>query len=94
MAADNQPRRRGKYAHVTACDGCGKSAGYPDHCTDDEVCAGSDGPGFFLCKRPKCPAMAWQDLPVEERRKLYTAQREKNDAKERARRERSRPAQR
>lgn len=82
-----QPRRRdGKYAHTVACDGCGKSCGYPNHGTDDEVCQGSDGPGFFLCSREKCAASEWQDLPPAERLKLYTAQRAKNAAADARRR--------
>ncbi len=70
------------------CDACGKVAG-DDHYTDDEVCDGGDGPGFFLCTRRSC--MARRDRPelegVEERRAFYTARRTANYVRSAKRRE-------
>lgn len=65
------------------CDGCGRSSNYPNHMTDDEVCCGSDGPGFLLCGQPDCAAQGWGDLPVNQRRKLYAAQRTRNELRQR-----------
>lgn len=37
------------------CDACGQPlAGV--HITDDEVCRGTDRPGYYLCGRAACPA--------------------------------------
>lgn len=74
----DQPRGRdGRYGQKTLCDGCGKPV-TGEHCTDDEICQGSDGPGFYLCTRKRC-----QDAIPEgasERQAHYTAQRERNVA--------------
>ena len=51
------------------CDSCGESTG-PDYCTDDEVCQGGDGPGFFLCSRPTC-TRRYASMNVEERRSFF-----------------------
>lgn len=72
----DRDRRSGRYANSRACDACGKPVG-TNYYTDDEVCEGSDGPGFFLCDRVRC--MAKRDLPLEGRRALYEAQRKAND---------------
>ncbi len=69
--------RTGRYAKSRACDGCGKPCGTA-YFTDDEVCGGSDGPGFYLCERKRCMA-ARDDKSVDERRALYAAQRAKNE---------------
>ncbi len=75
----------GQYTHKIACDACGKVAG-ENYATDDEVCGGTDGPGFFLCSRPACTSKVPEG--PEERRVYYTAQRTKNDAAESKRRAR------
>lgn len=61
------------------CDACGVEIANGEHCTDEEVCGGSDDPGFFLCET--C-ITKHADLAVEARREIYTAQREANDARE------------
>lgn len=66
----------GRYAKSQSCDCCGKPVG-TEYLTDDEVCGGSDGPGFYLCQRKRCAAKQ-AGLSVEARRALYTAQRAKN----------------
>jgi hypothetical protein len=68
--------RSGRYKKSFLCDACGRPAG-AEPGTDDEVCHGGDGPGFFLCHRATC-GKKYESLAVEERRALYTAQREKN----------------
>jgi hypothetical protein len=79
------------------CDACGD--GYNavvKHVTDDEVCGGTDGPGFYLCGEAKCEASDWWDgngacsLSVEGRRAFYTAQRAENDERRRVQREHAR----
>jgi len=63
----------GQYRKGPQCDACNKPTG-TDYFTDDEVCDGSDGPGFFLCDRKRC--MARRDIAdVEARRALYAATR-------------------
>jgi hypothetical protein len=75
-----QPRdAAGRYAEKTPCDACGKPI-TGDHVTDEEVCGGNDGPGFYLCERKRCEAM--RPETVEGRRDLYTRQRAENDRKE------------
>jgi hypothetical protein len=59
------------------CDGCGKPVGTAFF-TDEEVCGGSDGPGFYLCERKRCVAKL-EKLDVEQRRAIFTEQREQND---------------
>jgi hypothetical protein len=50
------------------CDGCGKTVGTAWF-TDDEVCGGSDGPGFYLWlpgRRQRLPAVQYDmDVIVE-----------------------------
>lgn len=72
----------GRYVKADPCDGCGKPCNEATRMTDDEVCDGSDGPGFFLCDRKRCMAR-YADLPVEARRDLFTAQRAINDSRRR-----------
>lgn len=67
----------GRYVKADRCDACGKACNEATRMTDDEVCEGSDGPGFFLCDRKRCMA-SYAELPVEARRELFTAQRAKN----------------
>lgn len=55
------------------CDACGGPVA-SDYMTDDEVCGGSDGPGFFLCNRSSCRS-ARNALSVEARRAVYVARR-------------------
>lgn len=86
MSAHHRPRpqhqdrnrRTGKYTKSPSCDGCGKPVG-TDYFTDDEVCQGSDGPGFFLCDRKEC-AKSLEGLPVAERRALYRSVRARAQA--------------
>lgn len=80
-------------SNLQLCDGCGVSfdCDEPDaHYTDDEVCDGGDGPGFFLCS--KC-GNATSGLGIEARRTLYTEQRERNDAAKREARRGERAAE-
>jgi hypothetical protein len=57
MKHGSDPSRRrednGRYAIEQPCDACGKPI-HGDYSTDDEVCAGTDCPGFFLCQRKSC----------------------------------------
>lgn len=74
----DQPRATdGRYSSKPACDACGKPC-TGEHFTDDEVCGGSDGPGFYLCGRVRCIAKRPDGL--EDRRTYYTAQRARNEA--------------
>jgi hypothetical protein len=77
---DERARRTGRFTKSPACDGCGKPCGTAYY-TDDEVCRGSDGPGFYLCDRKRCAA-AREGKSAEERRVLYTTQRARNESKE------------
>lgn len=65
--------RAGRYRKSPTCDGCGKPAGTAWF-TDEEVCGGSDGPGFYLCDRSACVARR-DGLAVEQRRALYESTR-------------------
>lgn len=65
----------GRYAEKTPCDACGKPV-TGDHYTGDEVCAGGDGPGFYLCGRKRC--VAKRPESVSERAAYYAAQRAAN----------------
>lgn len=65
--------RSGRYAKSPKCDCCGKPTGR-EYATDDEVCNGGDGPGFYLCSRTRCIAK-YEGLDVETRRKLFTESR-------------------
>ncbi len=71
-------RGGGQFRKSPACDGCGKPCGTV-YLTDEEVCGNSDGPGFYICNRARCPSR--KEATIEERRALYTTQRAKNDAK-------------
>jgi hypothetical protein len=59
----------GQFIKSAACDGCGKPVG-TNYFTDDEVCGGGDGPGFYLCERKRCAARR-EGMSVDERRALY-----------------------
>lgn len=89
--ATHNARRRsnGQYAKWPACDACGKPVNDEErHYTDDTVCQGSDGPGFFLCGRVRCDkriekvdaGREFNDpAAIEARRDLYTRQRKANE---------------
>ena len=65
---------------IPRCDACGEFCLSPDsYETDDEVCKGSDGPGFFLCGRDKC-SRKLEGLDANARRKHYAGQRAFNEA--------------
>lgn len=64
--------KHGRYIGSAPCDACGKPVGTAFY-TDDDVCGGSDGPGFYLCDRKQC--IARRDLPLDARRALYIATR-------------------
>lgn len=83
---EERESKGGRYAKGSVCDGCGKSAGL-DYATDEEVCGSTDGPGFFVCARVRCPANApeFQARSVEERRAHYAATRAKGAAPSRSR---------
>lgn len=59
----------GRYTASPACDGCGKPVGAAYY-TDEEVCGGGDGPGFFLCDRKRC-VESREGISVEDRCALY-----------------------
>ena len=63
-------RRTGQYRAGPKCDSCGRPTG-DNYFTDEEVCGGSDGPGFYLCGRKSC-AKQHEGLGIEQRRALYT----------------------
>jgi len=66
----NQARHAdGRYKLMQLCDACGQRI-RGVRCTDDEVCQGGDGPGFYLCDRKACRAQ-YQDKTIEERRTFY-----------------------
>jgi hypothetical protein len=73
-------RSSGRFASHPKCDGCGRPC--TEHFTDDRVCGGGDGPGFFLCGRKSCVA---KREAVEAQggigalRLYYTNQRTKNE---------------
>lgn len=68
----------GRYRSSELCDACGKPVG-TEYLTDDEVCGGGDGPGFFLCSRVRC-CNKRDPLTVDQRRALYTERRALNQA--------------
>ena len=75
--------RRGRFIKVTRCDGCGKPI-TGQHFTDDRVCQGSDGPGFYLCHRKQCGLRLLKILTergIEALRGHYTATRARNEAR-------------
>lgn len=60
----------GRYAVEQLCDLCGKPI-HGRYGTDNEVCDGGDGPGFYLCSRKAC----WKKIEgksPEQRRVMYT----------------------
>lgn len=63
----------GRYRHTAACDGCGKPVGTAYY-TDEEVCGGSDGPGFYLCERARCVRRR-SALDADARKSLYESTR-------------------
>ena len=67
--AHKERERNGRYATRELCDGCNKPVG-TNYYTDDEVCGGGDGPGFFICERKR------EGLTVEQRQALYEANRD------------------
>lgn len=71
----------GKYTAAVACDCCGKPTNEAERYTDDEVCGGGDGPGFYLCHRKRCIDKRDNLGDAETRRAYYTNQRAKNDAR-------------
>jgi hypothetical protein len=88
MAKERQERtrHRGQYARELRCDVCGhpicpRPGDAPQYCTDSEVTAGGDGPGFYICMRPRCMANPIHNAPPEERAVHYTAQRARNEAR-------------
>ncbi len=72
-AHETRARGTGRYLASPRCDGCGKPVGTAYY-TDDEVCGGSDGPGFYVCERKRCAAKL-TGLSVEARRAIYVATR-------------------
>jgi len=74
---------RGRFARVTRCDGCGKPV-TGRHFTDDRVCGGTDGPGFYLCDRKQCGLRVLKiqtEAGIEALRAHYTATRAQNEEK-------------
>ena len=80
-AATNTARgKKGRFARVTRCDGCGKPV-TGQHFTDDRVCGGTDGPGFFLCDRKRCVEQLRQvesESGIDGLRMLYEERRCRN----------------
>ena len=70
VEADEDEVRR-----VDRCDCCAEPLEYingvADYATDDEVCKGSDDPGFYLCADPDCVAL-YATESVEARRQRFT----------------------
>ena len=77
--ADAERGPDGRYGREVTCDGCGRPIGGDEFYTDEEVCGGGDGPGFYLCQRKSC-GQRHEGLPVGDRRVLFTAQRAENRA--------------
>lgn len=75
---DARERNSGRFRASLRCDFCGGSVGNNAYLSDDAVCAGGDGPGFYLCARKACTT-ACGKLSLETRRALYTAQRAVNE---------------
>jgi len=73
--------RAGRYARHTRCDGCGLPI-RGQYLTDEAVCGGTDGPGFYLCWRVRCSRRRAQ-LGLAERGAFYAEQRRKNTAEAR-----------
>lgn len=85
-AGESERGYDGRFKISILCDCCGKPMGDLDkdgnHFTDSDVCGSSDGPGFFLCHRKRCHA-AQEGKTIEERRVMFTTQRDRNDAAKR-----------
>jgi hypothetical protein len=77
--AHDKRDKAGKFVSSPKCDACGKPVG-TNYYTDDEVCSGSDGPGFYLCERKRCGA-SLEGLDVVSRRSIYEKRRAKNDGR-------------
>lgn len=71
MRRGNKPAREsnGRYKVEQRCDACAKPI-HGTHYTDDAVCGGGDGPGFFLCGRVRC-SKRYENMSVEERRAFF-----------------------
>jgi hypothetical protein len=81
-SAKDRLREQGRFKKHPACDCCGKPC--TEFFTDERVCGGGDGPGFFICGRKACSAKAQRvelEGGIEALRKLYTLQRELNNAR-------------
>ena len=65
----------GRYKAGPKCDCCVKPVG-DSYFTDEDVCGGTDGPGFYLCGRKRCVASR-EGLGIDERRAIYEAGRAK-----------------
>jgi hypothetical protein len=76
---DKRDSGGGRFRASPKCDGCGKPTGR-DCATDDEVCQGGDGPGFYLCGRVRC-GKRYVGMAVDARRAFFTAQRDVNESK-------------
>jgi len=61
----------GHFKKTPLCDCCNKPVG-TNYYTDDEVCKGSDDPGFYLCERKRC-APLYAGLTVAQRAHLFGA---------------------
>lgn len=59
-------------ASTIRCDGCGGVIADGQHYTDDEVCEGGDGPGFYLCGTPACNEQT-AGMSANQRHAFYTA---------------------
>lgn len=75
---DQRDYRNGRCVASARCDACGKPVGTAYY-TDDEVCGGGDGPGFYLCERKRCGEKL-RGLTVDERRTVYERTRASFDA--------------
>jgi hypothetical protein len=77
-------------AAIQRCDCCAEPlpivGGVVDYATDDEVCEGSDAPGFYLCTRPDC-ARRYDGMMVADRRVLFGNGRALGEEIERTRRD-------
>lgn len=65
----DRAKASGRFKASPPCDGCGKPVGTAYY-TDDDVCGGSDGPGFYLCERKLCRSQ-FLGMTVEQRRDHY-----------------------
>lgn len=72
---ERKRERDGRYAIEQRCDACTMPI-RGEHFTEDAVCEGSDGPGFFLCGRKRCGAK-YENMTTDERRAYFTAGRKR-----------------